>query len=62
MQRGKRTADWDHTAALITHIRKCNGDKTCKMQDFHPYATENGAADARRQFKELVKKERERKR
>jgi len=37
MQAGKRSAAWDHTAALITHLRKCHGDKKAEFATFHPY-------------------------
>jgi uncharacterized protein YeaO (DUF488 family) len=37
MQAGKRSAAWDHTAALITHLRKCHGDKKAEFAQFQPY-------------------------
>lgn len=36
MQAGARTAAWDHTAALITHLRLVNGDKDANFEQFHP--------------------------
>lgn len=35
MVNGKRSAQWDHTAALILTVRKCAGDKNAKFD--HPY-------------------------
>jgi hypothetical protein len=52
MQRGKRSAQWDHTAALITHIRLAAGDKKAKPQAYHPYVD---PPDDRAKFKQLVR-------
>ena len=54
MQRGQRSARWDHTAALITHIRLAAGDKKAKPQAFHPYVD---PPDSRALFKKIVRGE-----
>lgn len=59
MQEGRRSAEWDHTAALIAQLRAVHGDKTARFEKFHPYL-ENAAA-LRRKFKQAVKQAREQK-
>lgn len=55
MQLGKRSALWDHTAALIVHIRLSAGDKHAAMEKYHPYLNiEQG--DKRQAFKQLIGK------
>jgi len=55
MQRGKRSSQWDHTAALITHIRLSAGDKSAKSENYHPYV---GQSDQRQKFKAFTRGQR----
>lgn len=52
MQHGKRSAQWDHTAALITHIRLSAGDKSAKATNYHPFAEQ---PDSKKLFKTFTK-------
>ncbi len=52
MVEGKRHSQWDHTAALILHMRRCQGDKTIKFQTLHPYLAKD---DQRKEFKKLFR-------
>ena len=45
---------WDHTAALITHVRLAANDKHASVDKYHPYLNiEQG--DKRHAFKQLFK-------
>lgn len=54
MREGKRSADWDHTAALITHLRKCHGDKKAEFALFHPYLDDRQEYN-RQAFKKIAR-------
>lgn len=47
----EKSAQWDHTAAIITHIRLSAGDKSAKSDQFHPFKLEQ--PDKRKLFKKL---------
>jgi hypothetical protein len=59
MQTGKRSAAWDHTAALIAQLRAVHGDKEAALAKYHPYLTEVVQAEMRKAFKALSKSEQE---
>lgn len=57
MRDGKQNAQWDHTAALICHVRLAAGDKETDFRKYHPFyqdafkAAQN--AKARAAFRKL---------
>lgn len=52
MQHGLRESQWNHTAAIIKHVRLAMGDKQAKSVEYNPYV---GQRDQRAKFKQITK-------
>jgi len=52
MRDGKRWAQWDHTAAILTTLRRVHGDKKVTYKELHPYIA-GDPVEQRKRFKEV---------
>jgi hypothetical protein len=52
-----RSGAWNHTAAIVTHLRLAAGDKDAKFEAFHPDTASGFHRKRLNQFSKKVKGE-----